>query len=170
MNNPETSSEIQMDASKLYLEEVFTDNTVGTLRRLSPVTPSGDPDATRSIQFVGATQVLTSAGPLPLSFEIAGESLAEAAANFGWGEESGALQFTVIEKNSFKFLRTFISIARGKPNRYARPDHGYTSHNANSISINMQGSLNLDGEILSANSADGPVQISASPALTFIRL
>ena len=83
MNNPETSSEIQMDAAKLYLEEVFTDNTVGTLRRLSPVTPSGDPDATRSIQFVGATQVLTSAGPLPLSFEINGESLAEAAANFG---------------------------------------------------------------------------------------
>ena len=83
MNNPETSSEIQMDAAKLYLEEVFTDNTVGTLRRLSPVTPSGDPDATRSIQFVGATQVLTSAGPLPLSFEIDGESLAEAAANFG---------------------------------------------------------------------------------------
>ena len=83
MNNPETSSEIQMDAAKLYLEEAFTDNTVGTLRRLSPVTPSGDPDATRSIQFVGATQVLTSAGPLPLSFEIDGESLAEAAANFG---------------------------------------------------------------------------------------
>ncbi len=83
MNNPETSNEIRMDAANLYLEEVFTDNAVGTLRRLSPVTASGDPDATRSIQFVGATQVLTSAGPLPLSFEIDGESLAEAAAKFG---------------------------------------------------------------------------------------
>ena len=83
MNHPATSNEIQMDAAKLYLEEVFTDNAVGTLRRLSPVTATGDPDATRSIQFVGATQVLTSAGPLPLSFEIDGESLAEAAANFG---------------------------------------------------------------------------------------
>jgi len=83
MNNPETSNEIRMDAANLYLEEVFTDNAVGTLRRFSPVTASGDPDATRSIQFVGATQVLTSAGPLPLSFEIDGESLAEAAAKFG---------------------------------------------------------------------------------------
>ena len=83
MNHPATSNEIQMDAAKLYLEEVFTDNAVGTLRRLSPVTATGDPDATRSIPFVGATQVLTSAGPLPLSFEIDGESLAEAAANFG---------------------------------------------------------------------------------------
>jgi hypothetical protein len=83
MNNPETSNEIRMDAANLYLEEVFTDNAVGTLRRLSPVTATGEPDATRSIQFVGATQVLTTAGPLPLSFEIEGKSLAEAAANFG---------------------------------------------------------------------------------------
>jgi len=60
MNNPETSNEIRMDAAA-----------------------SGDPDATRSTQFVGSTQVLTTAGPLPLSFEIEGESLAEAAANFG---------------------------------------------------------------------------------------
>ena len=83
MNNPETSNEIHMDAANLYLEEVFTDNAIGTLRRLSPVTASGEPDSTRSAQFAGATQVLTNAGPLPLSFEIDGDSLAEAAANFG---------------------------------------------------------------------------------------
>ena len=83
MNNPETSNEIRMDAAMLYREETFTDNTVGTLRRLAPVTALGEPDATRSAQFVGATQVLTSAGPLPLSFEIEAENLAEAAANFG---------------------------------------------------------------------------------------
>ena len=57
MNSPETSNEIQMNAANLYLEEVFTDNAVGTLRRLSPVTPGGDPDATRSAQYIGATQV-----------------------------------------------------------------------------------------------------------------
>jgi hypothetical protein len=83
MNNPETTNEIRMDAAMLYREEIFTDNTVGTLRRLSPVTALGEPDTTRSMQFVGSTQVLTSAGPLPLSFEIEAESLAEAAANFG---------------------------------------------------------------------------------------
>ena len=83
MSNSETSNEIRMDAGNLYLEEVFTDNAVGTLRRLSPVTATGKPDATRSTQFVSATQVLTTAGPLPLSFKIDGDSLAEAAANFG---------------------------------------------------------------------------------------
>jgi hypothetical protein len=83
MNNPDTSNEIKMDASSLYREEVFTDNAVGTLRRLTPVTASGDPDSTRSEQYLGSTQVLTNAGPLPLSFEIQAESLGDAAEAFG---------------------------------------------------------------------------------------
>lgn len=83
MSNSESSNEIRMDASALYREEVFTDNTVGTLRRLTPVTVDGEPDNSRSIQFVGSTQVLTTAGPLPLSFEIEANTLAEAAAGFG---------------------------------------------------------------------------------------
>jgi hypothetical protein len=85
MKNPETSNEIRMDASNLYREDVFTDNAVGTLRQLSPVTAGGEPDATRSVQYLGSTQVLTSAGPLPLSFEIKAGSLAEAAEAFGDG-------------------------------------------------------------------------------------
>jgi len=83
MNNPSTSNDIKMDASSLFREEVFTDNSVGTLRRLTPVTASGEPDPERSEQFIGSTQVLTTAGPLPLSFEIQGTSLAEAAEAFG---------------------------------------------------------------------------------------
>jgi hypothetical protein len=83
MNNPDKSNEIRMEASNLFREEVFTDNTVGTLRRLTPVTATGEPDPTRSGQFVGSTQVMTTAGPMPLSFEISAETLAEAAEGFG---------------------------------------------------------------------------------------
>lgn len=83
MNSPETATEIQMDASQLYREEIFTDNTVGTLRQLSPVTATGEPDSSRSLHFLGSTQVMTTAGPLPLSFEIEANSLAEAATGFG---------------------------------------------------------------------------------------
>ena len=83
MNNPETSNEIRMDSTNLYREEVFTDNSVGMLRRLTPVTVDGEPDSSRAIQFVGSTQVLTSAGPLPLSFEIQANSLTEATEAFG---------------------------------------------------------------------------------------
>jgi hypothetical protein len=83
MNNPETRNEIQMDTANLYREEVFTDNAVGTLRRLVPVTADGEIDASRATQYVGSTQVLTNPGPLPLTFEIEAGSLSEAAAAFG---------------------------------------------------------------------------------------
>ena len=83
MNKPETRNEIQMDTANLYREEVFTDNTVGTLRRLVPVKPDGELDTARAVQYVGSTQVLTNAGPLPLTFEIEAGSLTEAAAAFG---------------------------------------------------------------------------------------
>jgi len=83
MSNPDTRNEIQMDTTNLYREEVFTDNAVGTLRRLVPVTADGEVDGTRATQYVGSTQVLTNAGPLPLSFEIEAGSLTEAAAAFG---------------------------------------------------------------------------------------
>lgn len=96
MNSPETSNEIEMDASNLYREEVFTDNTVGTLRQLSPVTAGGEPDTTRSMQFIGSTQVMTTAGPMPLSFEIPAKSLAEAAVGFGT-EAKAAFERTMEE-------------------------------------------------------------------------
>jgi hypothetical protein len=83
MTRPEDDNDIRMDVSNLYREETFTDNTVGTLRRLVPVTPAGEADPSRAVQYIGSTQVLTNAGPLPLSFEIAAGSLQEAAAGFG---------------------------------------------------------------------------------------
>lgn len=79
----ESDNEIQMDANNLYREEVFTDNAVGTLRRMVPVNADGELDPSRDVQYIGSTQVLTNAGPLPLSFEIEAGSLAEAAAAFG---------------------------------------------------------------------------------------
>lgn len=83
MSEFENSNEIRMDASNLYREETFTDNTVGTLRRITPVTPEGEVDESRKVQFIGSTQVLTNAGPLPLSFEIEATTLSEAAEGFG---------------------------------------------------------------------------------------
>ena len=83
MNNPETQNEIRMDVNSLYREETFTDNAVGTLRRLTPVTADGEIDTARPMQFIGSTQVLTTAGPMPLSFEIEAATLTEAAEAFG---------------------------------------------------------------------------------------
>jgi len=75
--------EINFDTSTLYLEEVFTDRRVGTIRRLTPVTADGSPDRGRKILYVGETQVMSQMGALPIAFEIEAESLTEAASRFG---------------------------------------------------------------------------------------
>ncbi len=77
------SPELKLDPDKLYLEEVFTDRRIGTLRRLTPVTKHGKTDASRAIVYVGETQIMTPAGSIPIAFEIGADSLGEAAEKFG---------------------------------------------------------------------------------------
>ena len=80
---PETTSEIKVDPNALYLEEIFTDRRVGTIRRLTPVKKDGQRDQARAVLYVGETQVLTPAGALPIGFDIGAGSLEEAAEKFG---------------------------------------------------------------------------------------
>ncbi len=80
---PETTNEIKVDPKQLYLEEIFTDRRVGTIRRLTPVTKDGVRDQGRAVLYVGETQVLTPAGALPIAFEIGAGSLEEAAEKVG---------------------------------------------------------------------------------------
>ena len=79
----QSANDIKVDPKALYLEEVFTDRRVGTIRRLTPVGKEGTRDASRAVLYVGETQVLTPAGALPIGFEIGAGSLEEAAEKFG---------------------------------------------------------------------------------------
>jgi hypothetical protein len=79
----QTTNDIKVDPKALYLEEVFTDRRVGTIRRLTPVNGEGVRDPARPVLYVGETQVLTPAGALPIGFEIGAGSLEEAAQKFG---------------------------------------------------------------------------------------
>jgi hypothetical protein len=94
-NRPEDRvTDAKMDPDNLYLEEVFTDRRVGTIRRLTPVNGKGAIDTTRAVSYIGETQVMTSVGALPISFEIEAKDLAEAASKFG-GEAKDAIERTV---------------------------------------------------------------------------
>ena len=75
--------DIQMHPEHLYQEEVFTDRSVGTIQRLTPITRDGGPDQTRPVIYSGQTQILTPLGTLPISFDIEAKSLKEAAEKFG---------------------------------------------------------------------------------------
>jgi hypothetical protein len=72
-----------MDPATLYLEEVFTDRRVGTIRRMTPVKGDGARDPAREIAYVGETQVMSTVGALPIVFEIEATSLEDAASKFG---------------------------------------------------------------------------------------
>lgn len=83
MSEEQNAPEIQMDAQGMCREEVFTDNRIGTIRKLSPVTKSGDEDSSRETQFIGSTQIMTPGGALPLNFEIPADNLEDAISGFG---------------------------------------------------------------------------------------
>jgi hypothetical protein len=79
----ETINDIKVDPNSLFLEEVFTDRRIGTIRRLTPVKEDGQPDPSKGVLYIGETQVMTPAGALPIGFEIPAGSLKEAAEQFG---------------------------------------------------------------------------------------
>jgi hypothetical protein len=79
----EKTPDFNMDSTDLWREEVFTDRKVGTIRKLSPITPDGSPDPKRKATFAGETQILTPAGALPLHFEIPAETLEAAIKGYG---------------------------------------------------------------------------------------
>lgn len=81
--------EAEMDASALYREEIITDRRVGTIRMLTPIRADGSADDQRSLLFVGEAQMLTSVGPLPISFEIEATTLADAVAKYGAAAKDG---------------------------------------------------------------------------------
>ena len=83
MSQMDNTQEIRMDATAMMREEVFTDNRIGTIRKLTPVTLEGSTDDSRKVQFVGSTQIMTPGGALPLSFEIETETLEGAIEGFG---------------------------------------------------------------------------------------
>lgn len=73
----------KMDAKALYREEIVTDRKVGTIRMLTPISDAGTPDTSRATLYLGEAQIMTGAGPLPISFEIDGATLVEAVDKFG---------------------------------------------------------------------------------------
>lgn len=79
----------EMDANNLYTEEIVTDRKIGTIRVLTPITVTGARDAGRAMIFTGEVQIMTQMGPLPIAFEIPGDTVAEAVANYGQAAKDG---------------------------------------------------------------------------------
>ena len=77
-----TETDTKMDPASLYREEIITDRKVGTLRVMTPLTIEGSTDASRPVIYMGEAQIMTNAGPLPISFEVDAADLREAVDKF----------------------------------------------------------------------------------------
>jgi len=73
---------IRFNQQNLHQEEVFSDLTIGSIRRLTPVKSNGEPDKTRPILFVGQSQIYTQQGPMPVQFPIDAKNLQAAMEKF----------------------------------------------------------------------------------------
>ena len=85
-----------LDVTALVREEVITDRKIGSIRMLVPVTVDGLRDETRAVVYLGETQIMTQMGPLPISFEIKAETLAQAISQYGEAAKLGVQE--TIEK------------------------------------------------------------------------
>jgi len=77
-DNAQTPAGLTVDTENLYREESFTDLRSANIKRLTPVTTDGEPDASRPTQFIGDTTLMTQMGPIPVQFALETDSLAKA--------------------------------------------------------------------------------------------
>jgi len=92
----QNATEISMDASNLYREEVVSDRKMGTIRVMTPIKADGSDDEARAVVYVGQAQIMTPMGALPLAFEIEAASLQDAVEKFG-AEAKQAIDNTMDE-------------------------------------------------------------------------
>ena len=111
---PDPATELKIDPASLYLEEIFTDRRVGTIRRMTPVNKEGARDNARPILYVGETQVLTPAGALPIAFEIQAGSLEDAAEKFAQLAKE-AIERTVKELQELRRQAASSIVVPGQP-------------------------------------------------------
>lgn len=71
-----------MDPNSLFREEQFTDQKMGSIRKLIPVKADGSDDGDRDVIFFGAAQVMTPMGAMPLNFPLEGTTVGAAAEDF----------------------------------------------------------------------------------------
>jgi hypothetical protein len=74
--------DLTVDVNNLYREESYTDLKVASLRRLVPITPSGEPDPARETRWIAQTQLMSQVGPVPVSALIEARTLEDAIAKF----------------------------------------------------------------------------------------
>ncbi len=81
-DGPKTISDIEVDKTNLYREELYTDLKIASIRVLTPVKVDGAIDTSRPVLYSGETQLMSQMGPVPVHAPIDAANLDEAIAKF----------------------------------------------------------------------------------------
>ncbi len=86
-----------------------------------------------------------------------------------WGRRDGGLYCSAIRANPHRPLRAIPSLLWGRPGRHARPEHGYWSGKLEELALTLEGTFTIDGELYPLQGTGGPLRISHTRPLTFLR-
>ncbi len=106
--------EARMNPDALYREEIYTDRKIGVIRALIPIKISGEFDDTRTTLYTGEGQIMTQMGPLPISFEIPAQNLAEAVEKYGEAAKKG-VQETIEKLQELRRQEASKLVVPGQP-------------------------------------------------------
>ena len=85
-----------------------------------------------------------------------------------WGREPAALKYAAMSYSPQHLWRAAPAIMRGRPNRFVRPEYGYTSHNADELALHLDCGFTLDGELFNPQPG-APVMLRSGRSAYFIR-
>lgn len=140
------------------------------------------------VRFVGAALLGQSDGPLgPTRIAIRADGEAGTADDYllllastlerqvlgmrpYWSAEPAPLHFTAIRHRPRSLWRALPSVLRGRPGPLLTPERGYLSRNLETVELTLDGPYVVDGEIHRADSAAGPIRITAQAPVTFLVL
>ncbi len=69
--------ELVFDKNNLYKEKTYTDLKTGSVKQLTPVKADGSKDESRTLMFMGQTQMMSPSGPLPIQCMIEASNIEE---------------------------------------------------------------------------------------------
>lgn len=82
MNDEGQNIDFTVKKDNLYREDSITDLNVASIRRLIPIKPDGTDDKSRTIVFVGHTQLMSPQGPVPIQARLQANNIEEAINEF----------------------------------------------------------------------------------------
>jgi len=87
-----------------------------------------------------------------------------------WGDGTGQLYFTAIERNATRFARALPTLLRGRSTAYMNGDRGYHSARLDEIALDFTGAFTLDGELHHPEAGDAPIRVGTAGHARFLRI